>query len=225
MIEEGIGPEYDGRVQVGGPRQDRVLPGLQITKIAVGPYDNNAYLLRCRTTGEGLLIDAAAEPGRLIAEIGDAGISTVVTTHAHPDHWQALGEVVEATGARTMAGRLDAPEIPVVTDALLDHGDEVRVGAARLSVVHLQGHTPGSVVLVYADPTGEAHLFTGDCLFPGGVGKTWDDPVRFDSLLTGVQRHLFDVLGDDSWVYPGHGDDTTLGAERPHLAEWRARGW
>ena len=215
---------YNGRVTVGGPADVHELSGLVVSKLAVGPYDNNAYLLRCRETGAQVLIDAAAEPDRLLDLIGPDGLSMVVTTHRHPDHWQALAEVVAATGARTAAHVDDAPGIPVPTDVLLRDGDEVRVGAARLEAIHLVGHTPGSIALVYDDPEGAPHVFTGDCLFPGGVGKT-HTPEDFTSLYDMVVQRVFDRLPDETWVYPGHGFDTTIGEERPQLAEWRARGW
>ncbi|MFJ9518770.1 MBL fold metallo-hydrolase [Kitasatospora sp. NPDC101801] len=214
---------YHGAVKVGGPPDVRELAHLIITKIAVGPYENNAYLLRCRATDEQLLIDAAADAPVLLESVG-AQLATVVTTHQHGDHWGALAEVVAATGARTAAGRIDAPGIAVPTDRLLDDGDTVRVGQVELTVRHLVGHTPGAIVLVYDDPQGHPHLFTGDCLFPGGVGNTWKDPAAFDSLYRDVTEKLF-VLPDETWVYPGHGNDTTLGTERPHLPEWRERGW
>jgi glyoxylase-like metal-dependent hydrolase (beta-lactamase superfamily II) len=216
---------YTGDVQVGGPSDTREIHGLTVTKIAVGPYDNNAYLLRCTSTGQGLLIDAAAEPDRLIEMIGDTPVGVIVTTHRHPDHWQALDTVVRATGATTYAGRHDADGIPVPTDVLVDDGEGIRVGDIELTAVHLIGHTPGSIALHYDDPAGHSHLFTGDCLFPGGVGNTQNDPQRFASLLEGVVTKIFDRLPDDTWVYPGHGKDTTLGTERPHLPEWRERGW
>ncbi len=216
---------YDGSVAVGGPSQTRVLPTALITKMAVGPYDNNSYLIECRRSGAALLIDAAAEPERLLPLVSDFEDLQILTTHAHPDHWQALGPVVIGTSARTLAGRLDAPEIPIPTDRLIDHGDILEVGDLRLRAIHLEGHTPGSIVVVLDDPAGSPHVFTGDCLFPGGVGKTWDDPDRFTSLYSGVVREIFDALPDEAWVYPGHGVDTTLGAERPHLIEWRERGW
>ncbi|MCQ9706132.1 MBL fold metallo-hydrolase [Streptomyces albidoflavus] len=215
---------YSGAVKVGGPADVHELTGLMISKVAVGPMDNNAYLLRCRATGEQLLIDAAAEPETLLRLIGRDSVVSVVTTHRHGDHWQALAEVVAATGARTQAGRLDAEGIPVPTDVLLDDGDTVRVGRVELTVLHLVGHTPGSIALVYDDPHGHPHVFTGDCLFPGGPGRT-TLPEEFDSLMGGLETKLFGVLPDETWVYPGHGNDTTLGSERPHLAEWRARGW
>jgi glyoxylase-like metal-dependent hydrolase (beta-lactamase superfamily II) len=216
---------YTGEVKVGGAPQVHELTDLVISKVAVGPMDNNAYLLRCRASGEQLLIDAAAEAGTLVELIGADGLASVVTTHRHGDHWQALAEVVAATGARTFAGREDAAGIPVPTDVALDDGDTVAVGRVTLTARHLVGHTPGSVALVYDDPHGHPHVFTGDCLFPGGVGNTGGDPAAFASLLDGVTARLFDVLPDETWVYPGHGNDTTLGAERPHLAEWRERGW
>ena len=221
---------YTGDVTVGGPADVRELPGLTITKVAVGPYDNNCYLLRCPGTGELVLVDAAAEPDRLLAEIEAAGgrLTRIVTTHRHPDHWQALAEVARATGATLSAHPLDAPGIPVPTDALVEEGDRVPVGDASLEVIHLRGHTPGSVALLYdagGQLAGEPHLVTGDCLFPGGVGNTDRDPERFARLLGDVERKVFDRLPDPTWVYPGHGKDTTLGVERPHLDEWRARGW
>ena len=129
-----------------------------------------------------------------------------------------------ATGARGAAGREDAPHLPVPPDVLLDHGDTVAVGALTLDVVHLRGHTPGSVALVLRSSDGSTHVFTGDSLFPGGVGNTRQDPRRFAQLIGDVEERLFDVLPDDTWVYPGHGRDTTIGAERPHLTEWRERG-
>ncbi|MBB4884862.1 MBL fold metallo-hydrolase [Streptomyces netropsis] len=216
---------YSGAVEVGGPADVHELADLMISKVAVGPMNNNAYLLRCRATDEQLLIDAAAEPHTLLALIGDSGIASVVTTHQHPDHWGALAEVVAATGARTLAGRFDAEGIPVPTDVLVEDGDTVRVGRVELTARHLVGHTPGSIALVYDDPHGHAHVFTGDCLFPGGVGNTHDDPKAFANLLDDVETKIFGALPDETWVYPGHGNDTTLGAERPHLAEWRERGW
>ncbi|MGN9792893.1 MBL fold metallo-hydrolase [Streptomyces sp. OZ13] len=216
---------YSGAVKVGGPADVHELADLMISKVAVGPMDNNAYLLRCRATGEQLLIDAAADPDTLLQLIGDDSIAAVVTTHRHGDHWQALEEVVRATGARTYAGRHDADGIPVPTDVPVDDGDTIRVGRVELTARHLVGHTPGSIVLVYDDPHGHPHVFTGDCLFPGGVGNTHDDPKAFTSLLDGVEEKLFARLPDETWVYPGHGKDTSLGEERPHLAEWRARGW
>jgi glyoxylase-like metal-dependent hydrolase (beta-lactamase superfamily II) len=215
---------YHGAVKVGGTPDVRELAHLVITKIAVGPMNNNAYLLRCRATDEQLLIDAAADAPVLLETIGDR-LATVVTTHRHQDHWNALADVVRATGARTAAGRIDADGIPVRTDLPLDDGDTVRVGEVSLTVRHLVGHTPGAIVLLYDDPQGHPHLFTGDCLFPGGVGNTWGDPAAFRSLFHDVSTKLFEPLPDETWVYPGHGDDTTLGAERPHLPEWEARGW
>ncbi|KOU99089.1 MBL fold metallo-hydrolase [Streptomyces sp. XY533] len=215
---------YTGEVKVGGPADVHELADLMISKVAVGSMNNNAYLLRCRATDEQLLVDAAAEPQTLLNLIGDDGIASVVTTHRHGDHWGALAEVVAATGARTYAGALDAEGIPVPTDVPVADGDTVRVGRVELTARHLVGHTPGSIALVYDDPHGHAHVFTGDCLFPGGPGRT-TQPTEFDSLMGGLETKLFGVLPDETWVYPGHGNDTTLGAERPHLAEWRARGW
>lgn len=216
---------YTGKVTVGGPPDVRMLPDLTVTKVAVGPMNNNCYLLRCTATGEQLLIDAANEPDTLLRLIGDEGLATVVTTHRHGDHVQALDAVVAATGAVTVAHPDDAPEIPVPTAEPVSDGDQVQVGEVTLQVVHLVGHTPGSIALLYdADPTAP-HLFTGDCLFPGGPGNTFGDAAAFVSLMDDLERKVFGPLPDTTWIYPGHGDDTTLGAERPSLAEWRSRGW
>jgi glyoxylase-like metal-dependent hydrolase (beta-lactamase superfamily II) len=215
---------YTGHVDPGGPAAVRELTDLTITKLSVGPMDNNAYLLRCRRSGEQLLVDAANDADRLLALVGDGGLATVVTTHQHSDHHMALSEVVEATGAASVAHAADAEPLPVATRTVGD-GDTVRVGECDLEVIHLVGHTPGSIALLYRDPAGAPHLFTGDSLFPGGVGNTQGDPLRFASLLSDVAAKLFDRLPDDTWFYPGHGDDSTLGAERPMLPEWRARGW
>ena len=217
---------YTGDVEVGGPAAVRELPGLTVAKLAVSEMANNAYLLRCTATGEALLIDAAAEPDALRALIGDADLRTVVTTHGHWDHHRALPDVVEATDARTLAHAADADDLPVPVQRTVEHGDSVTVGEQTLEVVHLRGHTPGSIALVWRGPgDDDVHVFTGDSLFPGGVGNTQKDAARFASLIDDVEERLFGALPDSTWVYPGHGGDTTLGAERPHLAEWRARGW
>src|SRR5690606_15630443 len=216
---------YTGDVQVGGPADVRELTDLSISKLAVGPYDNNAYLLRCRATGEGLLIDAAAEPDRLLALIADGPLGTIVTTHQHGDHWQALEQVSKVTGAQVVAHPLDASALPVPVGRTVEHGDRITFGEITLEVIHLRGHTPGSIALLYDGGDDGPHLFTGDSLFPGGVGNTWKDPERFEQLYTDVVERIFDRLPAETWVYPGHGKDTTLGAERPSLPEWKARGW
>jgi glyoxylase-like metal-dependent hydrolase (beta-lactamase superfamily II) len=215
---------YTGNVSVGGPPDTREINGITVTKIAVGPMSNNSYLLRCASTGQGLLIDAAAEPERLLRLIGGTEVRKIVTTHQHPDHWGALAEVKAATGAITVAHPLDAPGIPVPAEELVEDGGTVEFGDVSLTAIHLVGHTPGSIALLYAHEP-QWHLFTGDCLFPGGVGNTQQDPERFRTLFDGVSEKIFGRLPDETWVYPGHGSDTTLGAERPHLAEWHERGW
>ena len=216
---------YTGDVQVGGPADVRELPELTICKLAVGPFDNNAYLLRSTETGEGLLIDAAADPDRVLALTDRQPLNTIVTTHQHGDHWQALEQVAKVTGAQLVAHTLDAPALPLPMDRTVENGDRIDLGPLSLEVIHLRGHTPGSIALLYDDGGSEKHLFTGDSLFPGGVGNTWKDPERFAQLYADVVERLFDRLPDDTWVYPGHGKDTTIGAERPSLAEWKARGW
>jgi glyoxylase-like metal-dependent hydrolase (beta-lactamase superfamily II) len=218
-------PAYTGDVEVGGPAHVRELPGLTISKVAVSEMANNAYLLRCTATGEGLLVDAAAEPGVLRALVADTELRTVVTTHGHWDHHRALPDVVAETGAQTVAHRADAADLPVAVDRTVEHGDTVTVGEQTLEVVHLRGHTPGSIALVWRGP-GEAgtHVFTGDSLFPGGPGRT-TNPTDFTSLMDDLEEKVFGRLPDETWFYPGHGDDSVLGSERPSLGEWRERGW
>ena len=219
---------YTGDVVSGGPSDRRDLPLLTIRKASVGTMANNVYLLTCAATGAQLLIDAADDPARimsLVAEGGD-GLDVIVTTHQHWDHHRALAQVVESTQARTTAaGAEDADALPVPPSRRLSHGDTLEFGKITLDVIHLRGHTPGSVALAYDDPQGHTHIWTGDCLFPGGVGNVNKDPELFSCLLGDVQTRILDVYDDDTWIYPGHGADTTLGAERPHLQEWARRGW
>lgn len=218
---------YTGHVESGGAAQRREVPGARVTKMSVGPMDNNTYLVQCAATGATLLIDAANDADRiveLVRQTAPDGVGLIVTTHQHPDHWQALAAVAAVTGAPTAAHALDAEPLPVTPQRLLAEGDSVTVGDLTLEVIHLVGHTPGSVTLALTDGSGRTHLFTGDCLFPGGPGRT-TNPEDFNSLFTGLTSKVFDRFGDDAAVYPGHGDDTTLGAERPHLAEWKSRGW
>src|SRR5438128_2541767 len=153
--------EYTGKVTVGGPMDVRRLPGLTIAKLAVGPMDNNAYLLRCTGTDEGMLIDAANEAGRLRELVGFEGepVSAILTTHRHADHWQALAETADFAGAAVYAGADDADELPVAVDERLAHGDVITVGDLTLEIIGLRGHTPGSVAVLYRDPEGVPHLF------------------------------------------------------------------
>ncbi|MDT5016257.1 MAG: hypothetical protein QOD39_2417 [Mycobacterium sp.] len=204
----------------------RILRGASIVKVSVGPMDNNAYLVTCSQTGETLLIDAANDADILLELIERFApkLSLIVTSHQHQDHWLALTEVAKATGVPTAAHQLDADPLPVKPDRILANGDTIKIGDLSFDVIHLQGHTPGSVALALDGADDSTHLFTGDCLFPGGVGKTWKEG-DFEHLLSDVTSRVFDAYGDSTVIYPGHGDDTTLGTERPHLSEWKERGW
>ncbi len=221
---------YTGNVIPGGSAQVRELQDLTITKFAVDDQmSNNIYLLTCTSTGDQVLIDAADDAPTVMKSVGKSGLTTVITTHQHWDHHRALAEVVNATDAETVAGALDAEAITEQTGVAIDRplgdGDIVHVGCCELRVIHIQGHTPGSIALVYADPHGHHHLWTGDSLFPGGVGNTFGDKEAFVQLIDDVETKIFGTLPDDTWFYPGHGNDSTLGAERASLPEWRARGW
>ena len=222
---------YTGHVSPGGPADTRALPHLTITKVAVDPeMSNNCYLLRCHATDELVLVDAAAEPEVLLPLIGEGRLTAVVTTHQHWDHHRALADVLARhPRAEVVAGAPDADAITEQTGVevtrRVGQGDTVTVGDCTLDVIAIAGHTPGSIALRYADPEGHDHLFTGDSLFPGGVGATFGDAKAFAQLVDEVGSKVFGTLGDDTWFYPGHGDDGRLGDERPHLEEWRERGW
>lgn len=220
---------YTGHVEPGGPSAVRQLDDVVIRKASVSEQDNNAYLITCRATGYQLLIDAADNAADLLAlvaqgsERGSRGLQ-VLTTHRHWDHHRALAEVAAATSAWTLGGVDDAEALPLAPHQVARHGDTLGVGELSLDVIALRGHTPGSIAVLLRAGDGSRHLFTGDSLFPGGPGKT-TDPADFRSLMTDLERRVFGTLPDDTWVYPGHGDDTTLGAERGSLPQCWARGW
>lgn len=214
------------------------LPAVTVRAVSVSDMDNNAYAITSKTTGAQVLIDAADAPETLRELLASAAADTpcephlamIVTTHRHWDHVRALSALASVTGARTAAGAEDADAIAadtgVTPDVVLRHGETVSVDGIDLEVVALRGHTPGSVALAYRPEADEpAVLFTGDSLFPGGVGNTEGDADRFASLIDDVEQRLFGAFDDDVVVHPGHGASTTLGAERPHVQEWRERGW
>ncbi|MCW2680505.1 MAG: beta-lactamase domain protein [Frankiales bacterium] len=215
---------YTGEVTVGGPADVRTAGCLQITKVATPPFENNCYLLRCTQTGDTLLIDAAGDAPLLLELVGDGRLVGVFETHGHWDHVQALAEVKEATGAPVLVHAGDEAMLPIRADRIVQDGEVVEVGACRLKAIHLRGHTPGSLALLFEGDE-HPHLFSGDSLFPGGAGNTEKDPDRFAMLIDDLERKVFGLLPDSTHVYPGHGKDTTLGAERPSLPEWRERGW
>jgi glyoxylase-like metal-dependent hydrolase (beta-lactamase superfamily II) len=224
---EPVGGELRARASasepVGGERR-----AVTVAKLSVGSMDNNCYVLADTAAGEALVIDAADEAERILDMIGDLRVVAILTTHGHPDHWQALDEVAGATGAPVLYHGAERARIPVPPDRMVEHGQALTFGAASVTVRHTPGHTDGSVCVILAGPARDrpaitTHLFTGDTLFPGGPGKT-QNPDRFRQIMRSLREQLF-VLPDDTWVYPGHGDDTTLGDERDQLDHWQARGW
>ena len=208
------------------------LNHVTIRWISVSDMDNNVYLVTSKGTGEQILIDAANDAqaiSELVEANGNGTLEAVLTTHSHPDHIQALAQIAQKYGAKTMAGLYDIAEIERQTgleiDEQLAEDDMLEFDGFRLKAIHLRGHTPGSIAYVIRNyPTTSRVVFTGDSLFPGGVGKT-NSEHDFAQLLHDVESRVFGVYDDDTVVLPGHGASTTLGAERPHLEEWRKRGW
>ena len=193
---------------------------LEIHKVVVGPMDNNVFVLRCRHTGDAVLIDAANEHERLLDLARSLGVRRVLETHGHWDHIQAVPELRDAgysVGVTTEdAAMLDSYDEIIEDDAVIP------VGRLRLRTIHTPGHTPGSMCF---SVEGKPLLFSGDTLFPGGPGNTTFEGGDFATIITSLERRLFAPLAADTIVMPGHGDDTTIGAESPHLQEWIDRGW
>lgn len=218
--------DYTGHLPGRGTAARFTTAGAIVTKISLGDMDNNAYLVECQDSDRVLLIDAANDAEALIrflrAYRSVRGLE-VFTTHSHPDHWLALREVLEEFDATHIAPAGDAADIDVPADRTVENGDVLDCGRLGLEVVTLRGHTTEGAALVLRDGD-ETHIFTGDSLFPGGPGKT-NSPEAFTRLVDDLEERLFARYDDAAYIHPGHGDDSTLGTERPHLAEWRERGW
>ncbi len=182
----------------------------------MGQLDNNSYILSCRKTGEAVIIDAPAEPEKLLREVGDVKVNAIIITHRHGDHTAGLQEVKDDTGAPVAAHTDDAPALPIPPEIQLNDGDTYQVGNIRLSAMHTPGHTPGALCLL----TGKL-LFTGDTLFPGGPGRT-GSPEAFRQVKDSIDLKLL-ALPDDTAVYPGHGTDSTIGEARRQIQEFDSR--
>ena len=192
----------------------------EIHKVVVGPMDNNVYVLRCKQTGDAVLLDAANEHDRLLDLAKRLNVRQVLETHGHWDHIQAVPEMREA-GYSVFVTQQDAGMLPSY-DELLDDDDVLTVGRLKLHTIHTPGHTPGSMCfLVEGSPV----LFSGDTLFPGGPGNTSFEGGDFPTIIRSIEDRLFSKLDADTIILPGHGDQSTIGEERPHLQEWVDRGW
>jgi glyoxylase-like metal-dependent hydrolase (beta-lactamase superfamily II) len=192
---------------------------VRVDKVVVGPFENNAYVVRCRRRGEAILVDAANEHELLVPLCRAAGVRRVLTTHGHWDHIQAV-EAVREAGIDVGVADEDAKMLPSY-DFVIHDEDVIEVGDLRLRAIHTPGHTPGSTSFLL---DGEPLLFTGDTLFPGGPGNTRFDGASFDQIIDSIDHRLF-TLPPELLVLPGHGLDTTVGTERPHIQEWVDRGW
>ncbi len=194
---------------------------LEIHKLVVGPVDNNVFVLRCKESGDAVLIDAANEHEQLLELCRNLGVRRVIETHGHWDHIQAVPAIREA-GYEVGVSSLDAPMLKDVGyDVFIDDAEVIEVGRLRLHAIHNPGHTPGSVSF---QVEGAPIVFTGDTLFPGGPGATGYEGGDFAAIIHSIDTKLF-TLPPDTLVLPGHGTDTTIGNERPHLQEWVERGW
>jgi glyoxylase-like metal-dependent hydrolase (beta-lactamase superfamily II) len=192
----------------------------EIHKVVVGPVDNNVFVLRCKETGDAVLLDAANEHERLLELCRRLGVRRVLETHGHWDHIQAVPAVRDA-GYRVAVTADDAGMLPSYDD-LLEDESVIEVGRLRLHTIHTPGHTPGSMCFRLE---GSPVLFSGDTLFPGGPGATKFPGGDFATIIRSIDERLFSKLEPEIIVLPGHGDDTTIGTERPHLQEWVDRGW
>jgi glyoxylase-like metal-dependent hydrolase (beta-lactamase superfamily II) len=216
--------EYTGHVEADGEWAEHHDGPLLVRKLSVEEMDNNVYLLACTRTRTAVLVDAAARAERLRQAMEGFDVLAVVQTHGHWDHVRAWEDLRRDPGLPIWGHPGDAELFPGPLDRELSHHERLEVGDLEVHVLHTPGHTDGSLqYLVHGE--GRAHLFTGDSLFPGGPGNTWGDEERFTQLLDGLEREVFGPLPDDTWIYPGHGDDTTIGDERSSLPEWRERGW
>ena len=193
---------------------------LEVHKLVVGPMDNNVFVLRCRHSGDAVLIDAANEHELLLEVSRATGVRRVLTTHGHWDHIQAVTEMRDA-GYSVGVAADDAEMLPSY-DEILDHDTVIEVGDLRLRTIHTPGHTPGSMSFVVE---GKPLLFSGDTLFPGGPGNTGFEGGDFPTIIASIDELLFSRLDPETIVMPGHGLDTTIGAESPHLGGWIERGW
>ncbi len=193
---------------------------MEIHKVVVGPMDNNVFVLRCRHTGEAVLIDAANEHDRLLDLSRTLNVGRVIETHGHWDHIQAIPEMRDA-GYSVGVSDADAGMLPSY-DEIIGDDEVITVGDLRLRTIHTPGHTPGSICFRVE---GKPILFSGDTLFPGGPGNTKFEGGDFPTIIRSIEDRLFAGLPGDTIVLPGHGDDTTIGNESPHLQEWVDRGW
>ena len=193
---------------------------VEVHRVVVGPMANNVYVLRCRDTGEALLVDAANEHDRLLGLCTALGVRQVVETHGHWDHIQAVTAVRDA-GYGVAVAAADASMLPSY-DTLLEDDGVLTVGRLRVRTIATPGHTPGSVCFAVEDTP---LVFTGDTLFPGGPGNTSFEHSDFATIIDSIERRLFASFAPDTLVLPGHGAGTTIGAESPHLSEWVERGW
>ncbi len=199
---------------------DHTADGLVVRCLRdIGPYENNIFVVSEADSGEAYVLDGGFEPEQVAEAASGLNVRAILVTHGHRDHHENVGTLKALLKAPVAIGIDDTAMLSVEADSLIVDQQSLTFGRHTLQAIHTPGHTPGSTCFLIGQ-----HLFTGDTLFPGGPGNTDHDPVRFERIIASIRERLF-TLPDETNVYPGHGRDTTIGAERPHLEEWIARGW
>jgi len=189
---------------------------VRITRLELGPFGTNAYMVVCQTTGDSILVDAPGEADAVLSQLAGTKPKYIVITHTHIDHIGALEELRAKLKIPVAVHPKDAARLPSRPDIELNDGDIVEVGKLKLKVLHTLGHTPGSLCLLVGK-----YLIAGDTIFPGGPGKT-GTPADFKQIVKSIETKLF-VLPDDTEVYPGHGDATVLGKEKKEFAVFASK--
>ena len=203
----------------GSPQHMSAIPApgaLEIRKVSAGPYDNNAYVIVSRATGESVIVDTPAEPEKVLAAAAGTQVRAILITHCHADHIQGHREVVAATGAPVWVHASEAEKLPIAPQHLFQHLGAIHLGGQSLTALHVPGHTTGGTAILW-----DKQLFSGDTLFPNGPGKTWS-PDAFHQLVSMLKERIF-TLDDDIAVRPGHGSDTVLGREKQQFRTFESR--
>lgn len=197
-----------------------------LEKLIVGPLKTNCYILT--SSNEAIVVDPGWEGEKILSRLGDAELKAIILTHGHFDHVTAAGMLKEAKNARIFIHERDIyllkslryqlsrfgieKDVEIEPDGFMEDGDELKLGGSLIEVIHTPGHTPGSICLLW-----EGKLFSGDTLFKGAFGRVDLPGGDYNDLIKSIRKLL--NLPDETLVFPGHGDETTIGAERDMMTE------